>query len=100
MNRETDLDFMLSEMGVRVTAAGGVSFKALFDMEQAQFDKDGEPVSTINMPMLFCQESDLKKVGRDTSLTVNGKGTFLVDSIEPDGTGVARILLQRFHHGA
>ena len=95
MNLEQDLTFALSEFGVRIAPLKGSEFKALFDYQQIDFDTSDELSTVVNQPTLTCQEADLRGINRDAVLKVEGRGHYVVDSIEPDGTGLARVTLRR-----
>ena len=95
MNLEDDLNFALSEFGVLVSLHNDHQFKALFDYQQVDFDTGDELSTVVNQPTLLCQETDLANVRRDQELNIEGRGFYVIDSIEPDGMGLARVYLRR-----
>ena len=97
---EADLDDIMSDFGVAVTTSSGSRFMAMFDVTQAEFQNPGEPPVIVNAQTLLCQESDLKDTFRDDIISVEGHGSFYIDSIQPDGAGTARILLRRYEYGS
>ena len=95
MTFDDDLDFAMSELGVLVQVGREFSFQALFDYQQVEFANGEEPTTIVNQPTLTCQESDISGVQRNRQIKVEGRGVYIIDSIEPDGAGTARLYLRR-----
>lgn len=91
---EQDLDVFFSTDEFADVVSGrpdGKPFRALFD--EGFFDPDaGETVLDTTQPRLTCKISDLTGITRKTLLTVKGE-SYTVIKVQPDGTGMAVVLL-------
>lgn len=91
---ESDLDAFLSTDEFADVVTGrpdGKPFRAIYD--ETYFDPDaGETVVDTTQPRITCKLSDLAGITRKTPLTVKGK-TYTVVKVQPDGTGMAVVLL-------
>jgi hypothetical protein len=80
--------FQLDDFAERVTVAG-VEFSAVFDAAHVV----GLDVAGVR-PMLTCRESDVVGVAVGAAATVRGLA-YTVREIQPDGTGVVGLMLER-----
>jgi Phage Head-Tail Attachment len=96
---EADLDafFSADEFADVVTGRpDGKPFRTIYD--EGFFDPEaGETVLETTQPRLTCKLSDLTGITRKTTLTVKGQ-TFTVQKVQPDGTGMAVVLLSHLTH--
>lgn len=87
---DNDLDGMLdlNVFAVSATVAGTV-ISVMFDAEY------GEALGVSGTsPAIWCKSSDVAAVAVGAAVTVGG-GSYTVAGIEPDGTGVTVLRLQR-----
>lgn len=84
-----DLDPFFAEFGQACTISGG-SVLGIFD---SQYDRALEFADSAG-PVLTIQSADWPTVARGSSVTV-ASTAYTVIGIEPDGTGITRLRLQR-----
>ena len=87
---ETDADrlAMMTLFGELVTVAGA-AIRAVFDAAYASpFE-----IASVS-PVLTCREVDVAGVLAGAAVVVRGKN-YVVRNVEPDGTGVALLVLER-----
>ncbi len=87
---EDDLDGMLDlEVFAEQATVGGTVISAIFDAEY------GEALWVSGTsPAIWCKSSDVDEVEVGDAVTVSG-GSYAVAGIEPDGTGLTVLKLQR-----
>jgi hypothetical protein len=79
--------FNSDEFGVEVTF-GASTFDAIFDHEYVEAGHfAGEK------PVAHCRESDISGVSLGSTLTIGGT-SYVVREIQPDGTGLALLILE------
>lgn len=81
--------FSIAGFATAVVFNGALSVNAIFD--NAYFEAE-QTVGT--QPQLTCKTADLATVAVGASVVVNGT-SYTVANIEPDGTGVSVVQLQR-----
>ncbi len=87
------------DFGVSVThtPAGGSPlppFDAIYDAPVASTELDGGVSVQGSAPMLTVADDDVTTpINRDDQIDVPGEGTFVVVTVEPDGTGMLEVKL-------
>lgn len=81
--------FSVQDFAQPVTRGGGRQFNAIFD---AQY-QEGLGIAGSG-PALTCATEDVRDMRRDEQVTIEA-GKFRVVGIEPDGTGITVLRLQR-----
>ncbi len=87
MLSDADLEAMLTAVGGVTVSADGGSFVAVFDNEYI----DPSGVETRS-PVLMCRESDVSALRKGAVLLIE-RAKYKVRRTEPDGTGMARVIL-------
>lgn len=87
MNFTADISAMVADFGVAATV-GGASVRGIFD--DAYLDPLGMSGS---QPSLLCASADVSAAAQGTAVVVNTV-SYTVGSIQADGTGMTRLLLQ------
>jgi hypothetical protein len=87
---DDDLDGMMDlEVFAEQATVGGTVISVIFD------DEYGEALGVSGTsPAIWCKSSDVAAVAVGAAVTVGG-GSYTVAGIEPDGTGVTVLRLQR-----
>ncbi len=86
-----DLAVLFRDFGTTVQAGAG-TFSAIYDAEFVGVGAES-PVESIG-PALTCRSSDVAALAHGATLTVGG-ASFVVRGIEPDGTGITVLRLER-----
>ena len=85
-----DLDEFLSTDDFAITVTiGAASVAAIFDNEAAD-----ALMAAGTQPVLTVKSSDVSATARGTAVVVNGTN-YTVAKIEPDGTGLSRVILEK-----
>ncbi len=77
--------------GVCATVAGR-TFPVVFEYGYETLDA-GEIEAEARTPSAWAQESDCAHFGKGASLRLSDGRTFIVRRLEPDGTGMVRVVL-------
>lgn len=83
----------LDEFAVEVSREDGTTFAAIFDNE-GEVLKIGGAVLETSQPTLLCAVKEVVELDWEVSiLSIPDAGDFVVDSIKPDGAGMATVIL-------
>jgi len=80
----------------KVTLVGGNSKKinVIFDSEYYQSQLVGDVGIANADPQVLCKTIDVTNITQGASLVISGT-TYYVTSVEPDGTGMTRLVLSK-----
>lgn len=94
MTVESDADrlALLGDYSVSATI-NGVAVTGIFDDRFKMVDELSQEIEST-LPQLICRSIDVAGVTDGTSCIVNGV-TYTVRTLEPDGTGMTRIILHK-----
>jgi len=91
-----DLDVFFQDFVVDAiyTPQGGVAstIKVIYDREYIAVDTAGNVLMESRSPIAHCKNSDIPNVKHGDTLMIDGM-TFYVTEIQPDGTGITRLIL-------
>ena len=88
----TKLVFTLENGTVIDKGTDGNDLLGIFDKYYASAEM-GYMVIDNPKPSLTCLNEDVASIARNTSVVIQGQGTFKVFTNQPDGTGMAKITL-------
>lgn len=95
MTVETDTErtAYLADFGTTITKADASTFTAIFENQFIEAGGAIREVESAN-PVLICRSTDVSDLVHDSVLTFNSS-TFHVIGIEPDGTGMTYLQLEK-----
>lgn len=97
---ETDIErtIMLADFGVcaqlRRSGRGRKTVKGIFDAQYTEIDVGGTIGFQSTTPRFVCKTSDLRDTQDADSLTIDGD-VYLIRVMQPDGTGMTEIQLEK-----
>lgn len=92
----SDLDIFFSSDGFAVQATyEGRIINVIFDSEYQALEMLGGGVGVeSSSPSALCKTSDVSNAKHGDTLTISGT-TYYVTGVQPDGTGITRLLLSK-----
>lgn len=89
---------MLADFGqsATYTASGGsATITGIFDALYYDAAPGGEVVFASNQPRFVCRSADLPATASQDDTLVTGSVTYKVRNLEPDGTGITILVLEK-----
>lgn len=95
MTIESDADRlgMLEDFGIAAVINGTINVTGIFDDKFKMVDELGQEIESA-LPQLLCRSTDVAAVTDGMTCVVNGTN-YVVRTVEPDGTGFARLILHK-----
>ena len=91
---DTDRTNMLADFGVAATYNGATAITVIFDDEYLEDSPGQGPGADSSHPAALARASDVSNAVHGTPLVIGGT-TYHVISIQPDGTGWTRLILEK-----
>ena len=104
---ETD-DFAVEATYTPVSGGGSSTIQGIFDSAAQIIEVEGETAVESRRPRFLCRVDDLTNGGKESDqlvlsssqllaagLDTNAAGTYLVRVVQPDGTGIVELILEK-----
>lgn len=88
-----DREAMLADFGIVVTLPGATTITGILDSGYLAVDVEDTEVESSE-PVLTCRTIDVSALTHGSQLTISGS-SYYVRGIQPDGTGITTLILDK-----